>query len=98
MLVVLTSPNRIESYHKGEPYQEINYQSFASQDFHSWAAHDRLAQGEFSLEFFDTYFNSAINISRQPINVRALARMCLDYSTVIGANLFNFSIKFFILK
>lgn len=89
VLVVLTSPNRIESYHKGEPYQEINYQSFANQDFHSWAAHDRLRKKEFSLEFFDTYFNSAINISKDKIIVDAIVDMCKNYKTVILPNLFK---------
>lgn len=89
ILVVLTSPNRIESYHKGDPNQEISYKSFVTQDFHSWAAHDRLSQKEFNVDFFDRYFNPAVNISKDQIIVDAIVDMCKDYKSVILPNLFN---------
>lgn len=86
VLVVLTSPNRIESIESD--FDEVNYYSFLKGKIKSWAAHDRLAQKEISVDYAEKFCDHKVAVSKDLIIVESILGMLENFKSVILPNLF----------
>jgi len=86
VLVVLTSPNRIESIE--DDFDEVNYYSFLQGKIKSWAAHDRLSQKEISVDYAEKFCDHKVAVSKDLIIVESILGMLENYKSVVLPNLF----------
>lgn len=87
VLVSLTAPNRIESL-EGES-GAVDYYRFLHGDIKSWAAHDRLAQREITLDYAEKFCDYNIAVSKDSIIVDSLIHKLENNNAVILTNLFK---------
>lgn len=87
VLVVLTAPNRIESVES--ECNEVDYYAFLNGEIKSWAAHDRLAQKELSVDYAEKFCDYNIAVSKDLIIADSILGMLKNYKSVILPNLFK---------
>lgn len=87
VLVSLTAPNRIESL-EGKS-GTVDYYRFLHGDIRSWAAHDRLAQREITLDYAEKFCDYNIAVSKDTIIVDSLIQKLENFNAVVLTNLFK---------
>lgn len=88
ILVVLTSPNRIESVK--QPIEGmLTYEHFKNKDIQSWALHERISNNEIPIEIAETFYDYQTAVSLNIVIANSILNEALRRCCCILPNLFT---------